>query len=446
MAREAHEAVCEICGQDHAFLMPPRLLEDVIGGKTVLFAGAGISTETRYAYPSSFYEVIRAQLPDPDAHREAPFPEVMTQFCISRSRGELIQRIRERFDYGDAFYEIRNVAAAFHRELAPIPYFKTIVTTNWDTYFEEECGALPFVVPDDYAYWAMPGRRVFKIHGSITNLGTIVATTADYEACYRRLRTGILGSSLQHLLATNTVVFVGYSLRDPDFARLYRLLKRQLGAYMPKSYIVAPDDQELPSTFSGAKFIRTSGVGFLRQVKNHLVAAGLMIDESVLDEVANLHQRVRHANITMYDAMLPRDYPALIYAASYQNGLEHVFQRISVRSRFGEYMTEADVHDRVHGYVHMLERAKKRRLYEDVAYLEGVINAHLAMLVDTRDRRRIPLYWVFGSTEELTTQRKFHRELRKAAQLHKSAYRRAEKAVRGYGDLVVRHPPWLKVD
>ena len=439
------EATCEVCAMDLDFDLPERLFEEAAKGKVVIFAGAGISTESRSVFPQTFYSEIRAELSDPASLADASFPDVMERYCALRSRSELIQLIRSRFDYADSYYEIRNRATAFHRELATIPFISTIVTTNWDTFFEDECGALPLVTPDDYPYWDMPGRRVLKIHGSISNVGTLVATTGDYESCYRRLRTGILGSSLQHLLATNTVVFVGYSLQDPDFVRLYRLLRKQLGPYMPHSYVVGLEDSDRPPAFLDAEFVRTSGAHFVRTMKRKLVEADLMLDDALLDEIHQLHQRVRQANILMYDKVLPRDYPAVIFAASYQNGLEHVFQRISVRSSHGEYMTAEDVHRRVHAYGHALSDARKQRQFTEVAYIEGVINGLVSLLVSPNDHKELPLYYIFGSKVDLTTEAKFFRELKRAPALHKSAYRYAERRVRNSGALVLRHPPWLSV-
>lgn len=442
---DAHDSSqCDFCQHDHPFDLPSSLVTDVTEGRVVVFAGAGVSTEMHGAYASTFYEDIRAQLPDGLPVEDESFPGVMELFCTERSRAELVQKFRSRVDYGDGYYEIRNSTARFHRELATIPYIDTIITTNWDSFFEEECGALPFVVPEDYAYWDLPGRRVFKIHGSISNIGTIVATRRDYEACYRRLKRGVIGATLQHLLATRTVVFVGYSLRDPDFVKLYQQLRRQLGDFIRRAYIVVPsEDPPALLEFPDSIHLRTSGVHFARELKSELVRRDAMLDDAVLDEVSELHDRVRQANLDMYEKFRPVDSPAVIYAAAYQNGAEHVFQRVATRSRFGEYMTEWDIRHRLHPYHHLQDEARSRRHYTEVAYLEGVSNALVSLLMSKRDRRRMPLYYIFGSDEDLTTERKFLNELKRAPRLHKTAYKQAERLTRDLGDMVVRHPPWL---
>ena len=30
---------------------------------------------------------------------------------------------------------------------------ENIITTNWDDFFERECGATPYVSPEDFALW-----------------------------------------------------------------------------------------------------------------------------------------------------------------------------------------------------------------------------------------------------------------------------------------------------
>lgn len=82
------------------------------------------------------------------------------------------------------------------------------MTTNWDDYFERECGAIPIVTAEDFAFYNLAGRKVFKIHGSISNYGSIIATAEDYTRCYNNLKTGLIGSHLKSLLATTAVVGV----------------------------------------------------------------------------------------------------------------------------------------------------------------------------------------------------------------------------------------------
>ena len=130
----------------------------------------------------------------------------------------LLKRIRERFNYISSFPELERQATAFHQELAQIYPIRTIITTNWDTYFEDYCGAIPITIPEDFAFWDDNSRCVLKIHGSIQNLSSIIATSEDYKKRFSELQNGIVGATLKSILATKTVVFIGFSFGDEDFA------------------------------------------------------------------------------------------------------------------------------------------------------------------------------------------------------------------------------------
>jgi hypothetical protein len=203
---------CFFCRNFPEFELPDHLLQELKANRLVLFAGAGISTEGRQVLPSTFYTDILEELNCSD---KPSFPELMSRFCDGpNGRAKLLRNIRKRFESIRAFPQLYNLATLFHRELSTLFMIESIVTTNWDDYFEQETGAIPFVSAEDFAFWSVPGRKVFKIHGSINNLGSIVATTEDYEECYERLQTGILGSSLKMMLATKTILYIGYSFSD----------------------------------------------------------------------------------------------------------------------------------------------------------------------------------------------------------------------------------------
>ncbi|MBQ6734336.1 MAG: SIR2 family protein [Lachnospiraceae bacterium] len=178
---------CAICRNNKEFQMPEALISAAIEGNLVLFCGAGISTENKMVLPYSFYDSIKKELEiEDDAHS---FSQLMEKYCKKPDgRKKLLNRIRERFQYINSFPELERQATAFHRELADIYQIRTIITTNWDTYFEEYCGATPITIPEDFSFWDDNSRFVLKIHGSINNLSTIVATTKDYRKSYNALQ------------------------------------------------------------------------------------------------------------------------------------------------------------------------------------------------------------------------------------------------------------------
>ena len=72
---------CILCKNNLPFKMPRDIVEAAIDQKLIIFAGAGVSTESKTVLPGTFYEDICRQLklkPNPTKY---PFPQLMTKYC-----------------------------------------------------------------------------------------------------------------------------------------------------------------------------------------------------------------------------------------------------------------------------------------------------------------------------------------------------------------------------
>jgi hypothetical protein len=438
---------CEVCRLKKQFELPPQLFEAVTSQNLVLFAGGGISTETKNAYKHTLYDEIHRELKL--KRSETPsFPSLMTQYCARpNGRTQLLLRIKERIDYGHRFPEVLRSATAFHRELRTIPFINEIYTTNWDDYFESVCHATPFVSGDDFAFWNIPQRKVFKIHGSIRNLGSIVATTTDYNKCYRTLRSGLLGSQLKIALATKTVVFVGYSLRDDDFLRIWNLVRRELRELIPAAYWVTLSSDGVGRTLPGLIPIVTDGVNFLKTLKSKLVAEDLMVSDRNWVTVHRLLDKVSREHLQFSRNVSPSINPEAIYALVYQDGLIHACEWLLAQAKAGKASHECYIHSAAAQYEQLRSDFLSAKRFADVAYVEGFLNGLVFAISSHKERRSLPLYFVFGAKEDLTTLLKYKKWARKAESLHKSAFksatRVASKRVGSDASLVIHHIPFL---
>jgi NAD-dependent SIR2 family protein deacetylase len=181
MAKPApRECECVYCRTKKPFVAPDHLIEQIVAGNVVIFAGAGISTENKDYATTTLYEEIAHELGDDSG---ASFPALMSRYC-SRPDGRLalLSKIKARFDYFRSFSDFYVIMTEFHRSIAPIHTIHDVITTNWDDFFERECEFDPFVYDSDLAFWDSSDRRLIKLHGSITNFGSIIATEEDYKA------------------------------------------------------------------------------------------------------------------------------------------------------------------------------------------------------------------------------------------------------------------------
>ncbi|WP_136468234.1 SIR2 family protein [Flagellimonas onchidii] len=285
---------CEICKNKLPFAMPKGIIEALTNYNLVLFAGAGISTETKQVFKETLYEEVFLDLKESNENIS-----LMSKYCNNTVNGrqKLLEKIKKRFDYVHQYNELYSEASRFHTEISRFWMLENIITTNWDDYFERESGAIPIVTPKDFVFHNIRQRKVFKIHGSISNYGSIVATKEDYNECYKSLSTGLIGASLKTLLATKTILFVGYSFRDFDFNKVIELLKLEMGDVFPHLYIVTLDT-EVPKSLEGFSFtlINTSGTYFFEKIREHLENKNLIMKEEQIDRIYKVKHVLRTAH------------------------------------------------------------------------------------------------------------------------------------------------------
>lgn len=434
---------CDYCSNFHDFDVPPNLVDEMLNGQVVLFAGAGISTETRNVLPFTFYDDV---CKESGLENNLPFPVVMSRFCLQpNGRARLLRKIRGRFDYIRSFPRLYFEATLFHRELSTLFPIESIFTTNWDDYFESECGAIPFVTSEDFAFWSIPGRKVFKIHGSINNLGSIVATSEDYEKCYQRLQQGLLGSNLKMILATKTILYIGYSFRDEDFLRLHSLLRQEMGDLLPHAYIVTLDklgDERFRDL--GLTPIYTDATFFISVVKHHITADHCMLEDDRFRGVRAMLQKLIKEQARLHKDLSFEDNPEILHASYYQDGLLDSFQRILALKNTGFYSSVHNVVLKIGAYEDERKERLKARKYSDVSYIDGYLHGLYFLLADKNERKGFPLYYIFGVNDQPVTFRDFNKLRRVAGKTHKAAYKEAQRITKGLGsEFIPRHRPIL---
>jgi len=426
--------------------LPSEIVSAYQVGNLIIFAGAGVSTESVGIYPSAFYQWIKDELKLPK-EAQISFPKLMSLYCSPpRSRKDLLQAINNRIDYVRTFPELYNRATEFHQELSTIPHLDEIFTTNWDDCFERECDATPIVTGQDFAVIQdTPGRKVFKLHGSIYNYGSIVATEEDYRKCYRRLSTGIIGAKLKILLMSKTLVFFGYSFDDEDFQSVYHLLKKEVGGMIPQLYVVTLDEQareKLNSRGIKATPVITSATFFVEQLKKKLVEDKLMLpDEQYngidkgLEDVYVEHMKTSTLGLAKHSDSF--------YSLLYQDGLQHAFQRLLATKKSGQNSCAQKVINIVNSYDALIKVRLHEGNYPDVAYFTGYMNGLIYFLSDKKGRRSLPLYFLFGCGDIMNFKH-FIKLEKDAARLHKSAHKMAEKiASKASEGLVFHRKPFL---
>jgi hypothetical protein len=220
--------------------IPSALVDAVANRQAVIFAGAGISFASLGIAGAGLRDVIGAQIAqdyqgyDPS---QRSFEDVCDEYVAINDRTGLVNKIAA---------QIPKNAPPTPAHLSAVGTFRFIVTTNWDLLFEaayQQIGQGYHVLAheSDAPNFNYDQHNLLKLHGSVDRPLTIVATTDDYES-YADTH-GQLLDRVGELLHSNTVLFVGYGLRDEHVRRLLSRIRRQRGPWNRRAYAIGYYDE-----------------------------------------------------------------------------------------------------------------------------------------------------------------------------------------------------------
>ena len=199
------------------------LIDAVKNRQAVLFAGAGISwkaigfgglyvrdqpgMQIKRDYPSYDYESRSVE-------------DLCDEYAALNDRIALVDRLAALIPQDKTPQE---------SHVASVKTFRFIVTTNWDLLFEAAYRKInqhyQVLSQDaDAPLFSYDQHNLLKIHGSADHPVSLVATTDDYEN-YAETHARLL-DKVAELLQNNTVLFVGYGLRDEHVRHLLSRIRR----------------------------------------------------------------------------------------------------------------------------------------------------------------------------------------------------------------------------
>lgn len=438
---------CAFCLNQFPFEMPKGIVDDLLNNKLVLFAGAGISTENKTVFKETLYEEIALDL---GIDEDMEFPDLMQKYCDATINGrrKLLEKIKYRFDYCHQFKELYKIASRFHTELAPFWMLKEIITTNWDDYFERKTGAIPIVTSEDFAFHDIDQRKVYKIHGSISNYGSIVATKDDYDKCYQQLNSELVGAKLKTLIATKTILFIGYSFRDFDFNKILQFLKEEMKGLLPHIYIVTLDN-EIDSRLEGINctVINTDGRFFFQELRTHLERMELIVSEKNIDRIYEVEYLLHQHHQKVSDSFIDKKTSNLIYCLFYQDGVQHAIDYLHFKEITGETYSRYHLLKQFQLYAKQIRKDfSKAKNYADLAYIDGYIEGLSIPLFDDIPAEVFPFYYLFGQ-DQLFDEEFFWEAIDTDTVYHRSAEKYGKQFFKDFldpeNDITVHHRPYI---
>lgn len=263
-----------------------RMPESVVN---YLVAGAGASIDAKMP---SWDELVMSLVERvTDAYpelREAEKEEIEKLLCERKNMVLAAYCLRKlgAYEFSDVLKQKLSCSgkkSLTHEILSRIP-FKAVITTNFDDFVEQSnaqngkyCLKL---LPDDISIKeellgkALP---VLKIHGSYENPDTIVLNKAKFrELLFNKPK---YNETLKKYFIENTVLFYGYSFKDPDIDFILQEIMADKRGVTRKHYAVLPNVGEIEAEYL-LKEYNIQVISYSTGCYGHLPARGFL--ESIL--------------------------------------------------------------------------------------------------------------------------------------------------------------------
>ncbi len=243
-------------------LIPQELIEDIKNNKCILFVGSGLSCQVKRSnnkFLPNWAGLLQEMLTYAIGNNvefwgnSSDIEEMIKKYNLLTAAQELQDRLElsEMGDFLNGVFRDKKVKPTeSHLTLPKIP-FKAILTSNYDTLIESgyiinSGGVAPNIFTQkDLGNISSPLRKddfyIFKIHGDINRLDTIVLGSRDYQKLF--YQSPDYRQFLETLFSVHTVLFVGFGGTDPDLDNILERLSTIYSRTIGKHYILLPEDK-----------------------------------------------------------------------------------------------------------------------------------------------------------------------------------------------------------
>lgn len=149
-----------------------------------------------------------------------------------------------------------------------------IITTNWDSLLEQLFPDFTtYVGQDELIYTDIYSiGEIYKIHGSVSNPESLVLTSEDYESFHNR--NPYLAAKLLTLFIEHPVIFMGYSLDDPNIQEILKsiikcLSKDKVEFLKDRLIFCQWNSENEPTTFSDSTLLISDTIIPIKLIKIH---------------------------------------------------------------------------------------------------------------------------------------------------------------------------------
>ncbi|WP_432327985.1 SIR2 family NAD-dependent protein deacylase [Mucilaginibacter sp. P25] len=208
---------------------------------TALWVGAGFSLYAGYPGGGKLQDILFKSL-NTEEQSQLPANSSLKQTSAALvtfrggSRNELNQILFDVFDK-------QPEATHLHDLLSKIPHFHEIITTNYDALIENSYTRRAHVIRSakDVPYIKLNKPAIFKPHGDLQNLDSIIITENDYSGFYNLDKNDPFWTAIRDIIAKKNQLFLAYGFEDENIWSWFDLIDNAVGTHRKERFLVAPN-------------------------------------------------------------------------------------------------------------------------------------------------------------------------------------------------------------
>lgn len=216
---------------------PQTLVNEIARRRCILFLGAGVSASTKNSDGESPKEWKSLLTSAAELISDENKKNDVKQLITNNKLLIALQAISREVDAGD-YHQLLNlsfnngtfVPSKLHKVIFELDS-RIVITTNFDKIYERYClststegfKVIPYYSDSLADEIRSDNRLIIKAHGTIDEVAKMVFTKAEYHNAKEKYAS--FYSILRALLLTNTCIFIGCSMDDPDVLLLLEEVK-----------------------------------------------------------------------------------------------------------------------------------------------------------------------------------------------------------------------------
>jgi hypothetical protein len=222
---------------------PIPFLEDLVKGKCLPFIGAGFSKNAivnKGARMPAWDELGKNILSYLPGYSYSGALDAISAYAHEYSRVKLVEKLNELLLTGQITPGIA------HKSFCALP-FQLVCTTNFDFLLEKGYDSAnayckPIIEEDQLSsiniteFSSYKEVALLKIHGDLHHPSKMVLTEEDYDSFLSS--KPLWATYLGNLMISKTLLFIGYSLDDPDMRQIWQIVKERLGTLRKYAYTI----------------------------------------------------------------------------------------------------------------------------------------------------------------------------------------------------------------